>query len=280
MAPIKKQIHLIAAVVLTVGAVSGLPAQTVRGTVVDSATSRPVSSASVELVRVDSQMVERVSTDESGAFTLRAPEPGRYRVRVARLGYRAYESALFLSRGEAHLAIGLAAVAVGLDPVGVSAEQLYPHLKASGFYERKQGGVGHFLDPAMVGKLAPKARLVADMLDHIPGISVGLPDGPGDVRVPHLRSCRTASIRLVPGFGPVSQTPATDRYTDTLSIYPRVFVDGMDTGIGAGRMQDTFGMLLPSEVLAVEVYMGAAQVPLQYGGTDSPCGVILIWLKR
>ena len=177
---------------------------------------------------------------------------------------------------------------VPLPALSVTAE-LDPVLTRRGFYERKQGGVGHFLGPADIEKLAPKARLVTDMLGHIPGVSI-VSDSRAGARVPHLRSCRPTSLRQRPNFGPAvtpgERTPqrpraeAADTFTSDLSLYPRVYVDGLSMGSEPSQMASVFGMLLPSQLLAVEVYMGASEIPLQYGGTDAPCGVILIWTRQ
>jgi hypothetical protein len=35
----------------------------------------------------------------------------------------------------------------------------------------------------------------------------------------------------------------------------------------------------PDNIEAIEVYNGVAQVPAQYGGAHSACGVVLIWLR-
>lgn len=39
-------------------------------------------------------------------------------------------------------------------------------------------------------------------------------------------------------------------------------------------------LVQPSDVWAVEVYRGPAEVPAQYLDSNSRCGVILIWTKR
>jgi len=257
---------------------SPLNAQTIRGTVVDSATSSGVSAATVELLQPDSQPVGRERSNDRGEFRIRARGAGSYLLRVRRIGYRTLDEVVQIS-GDTAFDLRLAANPVELAPVGVVAER-DPVLVRSGFYERREGGVGHFVDPAMVEKLAPKARLVADLLGHIPGVSIVTPpagsDGGGGVRVPHLRTCRTISRRLRPGNAPTSMIPTPDT-SDAPSFYPRVYLDGMATG---SNPQHTFGLLEPAQILAMEVYMGAAQIPLQYGGTDAPCGVILIWTRR
>jgi carboxypeptidase family protein len=64
-----------------------LPAQTVRGRVLDQA-SRPLVGALVELRDTSGRSIKIVLTAASGGFLIDAPSPGRYRYRVAAIGYQ------------------------------------------------------------------------------------------------------------------------------------------------------------------------------------------------
>lgn len=98
-----------------------LAAQEVHGDVVDRGTAHPL--AGVLVILVDDHGVRRAGalTDDSGRFAVRAPAPGRYAIRIDRIGYRSTISApLRLDAGaslERHVAasvvpIALAAVTV------------------------------------------------------------------------------------------------------------------------------------------------------------------------
>jgi outer membrane receptor for ferrienterochelin and colicin len=40
-------------------------------------------------------------------------------------------------------------------------------------------------------------------------------------------------------------------------------------------------MMVPvSSIEGIEVYKGAAQLPAEFGGSNSMCGVVAIWTKR
>jgi len=53
-----------------------------------------------------------------------------------------------------------------------------------------------------------------------------------------------------------------------------VFLDHVKlTGV---RVDD---YVLPREVAGVEIYLGAASLPAEYGGADARCGAIVIWTK-
>lgn len=229
-------------------------AQTIRGTVADSASSTPLGSVTVELLRLDSQLVERGQTDSAGTFTVRAPDPGRYFLRVQMIGYRPYQTAIALtSRGETNLAIRLGAVPVALPAVTVEASR-DAYLLRRGFYMRKESERGNFLDPGQVEKVLPKAKVATDLLLKIPGVRI-------QQGVPQLRTCRTV-------------TSGSSQDAMDITGFPHVYVDGVKSG------REIAYFMQPQEILAVEVYMGPSQIPLQYGGTSTPCGVILIWTKQ
>ncbi len=227
-------------------------AQTVRGTVVDSSSSQPIANATIEVRLPNDQVAARESADKAGQFRIRLRAEGAYRVRVQRIGYRMFESAALVltSKTDTTLEVRLAAVPVELESVSVTAAETNSYLKTSGFYLRKEGGAGRFLDPETVGQLVPKARLATDLIVHIPGVRITRVRG---IPVPQLRNCRTLNN---PESGLL------------------VYVDGNLVG------SEAFALLMPGDVLAIEVYMGVAEVPLQYGGTNAPCGVILVWTKR
>ncbi len=38
--------------------------------------------------------------------------------------------------------------------------------------------------------------------------------------------------------------------------------------------------IAPASIEAIEYYAGASQTPLEYGGLESACGVIVIWTRK
>src|SRR5437016_2317433 len=87
--------------VLTIALTNGLEAQTVRGQVTDSVSRTPLAGAFLTLVDSIGSERARAITDAAGQFTLTAPEPGTYRLRSKRIGFRPYFSpALALHSGE------------------------------------------------------------------------------------------------------------------------------------------------------------------------------------
>jgi hypothetical protein len=64
---------------------------------------------------------------------------------------------------------------------------------------------------------------------------------------------------------------------------PRIWVDGflIDTQ-DMGKLQGyaVSQVVQPEDVYAIEVYRSPSQVPVEYGGPQSGCGVVLIWTIR
>jgi len=79
---------------LVPGVLRPLPAQVLRGRIVEAETARPVPGALVLLVgESDSASLGRTMTSDVGRFELPAPREGTYRLRVLRIGHQAWMSA-------------------------------------------------------------------------------------------------------------------------------------------------------------------------------------------
>jgi hypothetical protein len=87
------------AVLATVGCLIGAAAQaapcqtaqTVRGVLREEGTGGPIGGAFIVLLDEDGGRPGRdigTLTDDDGRFQLRAPEPGRYRLRAERIGFK------------------------------------------------------------------------------------------------------------------------------------------------------------------------------------------------
>jgi hypothetical protein len=98
------------------------PSQRVTGTITEAGASTPVDGAMVVLLD-GNRVVDRVLTDARGAFVLAAPEPGRYELRIDRIGYAStFSNAFDIAEGETVVR----SVTTSIDPVvleglGVSA---------------------------------------------------------------------------------------------------------------------------------------------------------------
>jgi len=86
---------LLGLALLSLAATFALPAQTVRGRVVDSLSGDPVARGFVVLLDQEGKELARALTTATAEFAIRAPSPGRYRLRSELIGYRAAESKTF-----------------------------------------------------------------------------------------------------------------------------------------------------------------------------------------
>ena len=65
-----------------------LSAQTVRGRLTEATAAQPIAGAMVVLLDGSGRSVEGSLTGADGAYEIRAPAPGRYRLRAQRVGYQ------------------------------------------------------------------------------------------------------------------------------------------------------------------------------------------------
>jgi hypothetical protein len=103
--------------------VNGASAQRIQGTVRDG-TGAPVAGALVELLRGDVH-VSRALADEAGRYRLVVPQPGRYGVRVLRIGFRTTQATEIEIPARGTLAHDVLApmIPVHLDDVQIRADK-------------------------------------------------------------------------------------------------------------------------------------------------------------
>ena len=240
-------------------------AQTVEGTVLERGTSVPIRAADIALTNETTGRVLRAISDSAGRFSLDIPEAGVYRLGAVRLGYVSFASdRFFVSEGQTVKADLLLEVEpIELDPVSVVAEGAQvPALRRVGFYQRMERGFGHFLVREAIEARRPQR--VTDLFRQLPGVQVV---AVGDVGAEDviMRAGRSMYIKA-----------------NAAVCYPSISIDGQLIRAGGVPSRDrevgTWGQILhPNDVEAVEIYPGAAGLPVQLAGSVSPCGAILIW---
>jgi len=109
-------------------------AQVVRGSVVDSATSRPIGDFTVQLIDATGGSVAAALAQPGGRFMLRAPAAGSYRLRVLRIGFRRTETAPFgLGAGETvERTVAMPQISVALTRIRVVGAQRCEQLPVGG----------------------------------------------------------------------------------------------------------------------------------------------------
>ena len=98
-------------------------AQTIHGVVSDSSSGAAVEGAFVVLIDAEGEAVARGLTGAAGRYRMTAPEVGRYRIRVDRIGYRSSTSARFeLPEAGIRVDVQVAGQAVDLGGIQVRGE--------------------------------------------------------------------------------------------------------------------------------------------------------------
>jgi hypothetical protein len=192
----------------------------VRGTVTDS-TGRPIESVEVSATTVG----RVVRTDSAGRFAITGLFPGRNRLLVRRLGWKAIDTSVVVAlKFPLQLRIVLAHLAQGLEAVHVISQDECPSKTLEGFECRHRAGIGAFRDSAEIAALRPVC--VSDITYGMEGLR----------RTPGSRGC--------PSFVPTAGWRCV-----------KVLVDGAPGNPMPGRLTDYIG---------VEFYAHYADAPEWY----------------
>lgn len=226
-------------------AAAQLSGQTVQGHITDARTRFAVNGATVSLRDSTGSVVGRTATNYMGTFRITAPGPGVYSLLAEAMGYGDTSSDSFeLEDGtEATVDLHLRPEPVELDTLAVETrrQRIVKKLETQGFYDRQRMGIGTFLTP--------------DQIKQWPAISVG------DI----LRHAPFVEVRSLGVQGSVIKVRG---------CAPTIYVDGNRIHDVPGNTPENW--VRPEDIVAVEVYRGLAQIPLQWGMNET-CGVILIW---
>ena len=240
-----------------------LSAQSVlAGRVREDSTGRPL--AGVEVVIVGSE--RRTLTDASGRYVLNMLPDGRRLVLFRSVGFRPVQEWVVLGRVDTVWANPmLVAHTVQLDPIAVTAKPDAPRgLGLEAFEERRKLGFGKFIDSSTLRRNEHQ-RLPA-LLDRLQGIGFNILDK-GVVAVSRRR------------FGPMGEPCYMSVVLDGSVIYSSV-APGLGGGGGAGRSPPDLKMFDVASLVAVELYRGAGEVPIEFGGAGAACGALVLWTRR
>jgi len=234
------------AVTLAFGAVAraqtaGPAIGVIDGMVTDSSLV-PIEGASVNIL----QTAVRVETGTSGHFRVVKMPAGQYLVIVRCVGFRPVSGVIQVSANDTvRLAYTLERAAVGLDTIKVTEQRLT--MRMAEFEARRRLGDGQFLTQEQIDRR--NVGLVSDLIRPFLGLFVAT--STGTIPAHYAASTRTGTCLT------------------------QVFLDGV-------KLPNPTNLdLLPSpkELAGIEFYTGPGRAPIQYGGFDAMCGVLLLWTK-
>ena len=226
---------------------SPLAAQSVlTGTVREDSTGRLLGGVDVTVAGSD----KRAITDPSGRYVLTMLPAGRRMVLFRSIGYRPVQEWVLLgSIDTVWVNPMMIPGSVRLDPIVVTATPSAPRgIGLEAFEERRKLGLGVFYDSLELRRFDHYE--VADFLKRVPGmIRRAAPDG-----APCPMAIYLDGIWMGGGGAP--------------------------TGAPAKAQPKLRDLVEMEQIAAIEVYRGAAEVPVEYGGTNGACGVVLLWTRR
>jgi hypothetical protein len=168
--------------------------------------------------------------------------------------------------------------AVPLKPVTVSANEGHPSFpkRMEGFYARRQTGIGQFLTTDQIE--ASGLNTVSALLTRVPGIVVTV-NGSTPEAFTTLNTALFGGTRIATQEGRTAggQRLSGSALSATSGPCPmRLFVDGKMWRYNPNGL-DAIPL---SEVEAIEVFRGLAEVPGEYSSDHARCGVVALWTKR
>ena len=209
----------------------------------EGADSEPIPGALVQIAGTD----RRAVTDQAGRAEITVPTRGLHRVTASRLGYSSTSRNIVVEESRpASLRIALAVDPLRLAEVRVAAERTPPR-KLDDFFQRESRSLGHFITPDDIARRRP--HQFSDLLRDVPGLRVNCRFG----------GCDVASARA---------SMAGRRCP------MQFYIDGM-------RVFNMSPSEIPApDVLAVEVYRGASEIPAEFNRGTAMCGVIVVWTQE
>jgi hypothetical protein len=218
-------------------------------------------------IGVTTTVVSRsVRTNDAGVFAIDDVPFGIVIVQARFLGYMPVQRALLLSEATSDtLTIRLSRMATMLAPVTVVAEAEYARIGMREFAKRREAHFGIFLDSGDVERT--QARTLGSV---IASSAAGL-----DL------------VKVLPrGLAGSGYAVASKRYRDwkVQKCYSQIILNGVRVYPQAAASDTTSVPFIVddidlTDVLGVEIYRGAADTPLQFGGPSAACGTVVIWTK-
>ena len=239
--------------------------QTLVAGVVRSA-GRPVAGADVAVLPAGVKTV----TNDSGTFRLQVGDGGIVTVTVRAIGYFPFSRRYALADGDTvTVTAELERSAQHLDSVTVTgAAPVAPSMRA--IEDRRRAGFGRFYTREQLAQREHSA--LADVLRMTAGLQL--------VRRPS--ECGG-------GFSVATGRGGATLWHDWMSChngipfqaacYYSVYLDGVRLWVSGSKEPIDINQFAVNGLEGIELYRGPAETPIQYQGTGSACGVVMLWTR-
>lgn len=252
----------------------------IAGIVLEADSDRRVSGVALRLRGTGLQTL----SGADGTFSFRGLPPGHYELAAEHMAYRSAWTVLEVPlAGTVHVEVLLSVDPIAVEPITVTAVRDH-RLDRRGFYERREWGeklgLGEFFGPEEL-EAWPFVR-VSDVVTRVPGLKKERVCS--DYGCYELFFARGVAPRMSPR---ILLERDVSHASQVMSLCPmKVYVNGIDARLfrlasdGGFTVLDGVDHLVhSSEVAAIEVYRRVSELPAEFSGTDSRCGVVAIWTK-
>jgi len=213
----------------------------------------------------------RTSTSDRGTFSLTVPGLGAVRVVVRAVGYYPATRRIMLAGPDTvTLTFQLERAAQQLESVTVEAPKTTVRGKMQAFEERRGAGFGSFLTREALAR--QENSMLEDVLRRISGLRL--------VRRPD--DCGGGSAVATGRGGVVKWQAWMSCYGGRpfpLECYLAVYLDGTRIWAPGSKEPPDINQFYVNGLEGIEVYRGPSEAPIQYQGTGSACGVLLLWTR-
>ncbi|MBL0170381.1 MAG: carboxypeptidase regulatory-like domain-containing protein [Gemmatimonadaceae bacterium] len=216
---------------------------------------RPVPAADVRLAGQGRAVASR--TDDNGAVRFEGLPSGLFKATVRRIGFAPATVELRLGGGENALTVHLDQARAYLDEVRVVADQPLAARLDDFEMRRLRGDASSIITLDEIAHRRPIA--LSQMLRGKAGIRIA--DSLG-----YILAVSTRGAKFTRAAGAMGM----------VDCVLRVMLDGVVL-----PALSNIDAVVPSDVYGVEIFYGAARLPVQFAGlrTDNWCGVIAIWTR-
>jgi hypothetical protein len=179
--------------------------------------------------------------------------PGTHVVEATALGFAPERRIVDLAADDSsRVDLWMAALITKLSPMMIE-ERAHYNARKDEVDQRRRAGFGYRTDSIELTHLPG----VWDAF-NFPGVHVG-------VRSPSRWAISMTGVYSIASRGGIGMS---------MTCSPTIWIDGEISDI------EMLNLLHKEEIALIEVYNSAARAPLQYGGSRTNCGIVLVWRKQ